>query len=122
MSKLIEEIKKIRKESLETELLKSLNKKKETPVVIQKVPVSNRFLDNKRQEDVLDSLLEYYKLKSFKSQIEDYIKDISRSEPDFYTLKLTSDFIDSLLTEYNNKNFIKLEEKKIWTHGQQRKE
>jgi hypothetical protein len=113
MSKLIEEIKKIRKESLEAELLKSLNKKKETPVVIQKVPVSNRFLDNKRQEDVLDSMLEYYKLQTFKRQVEDYIKDISRSEPDFYTLKLTSDFIDTLLTEYNDKNFIKLEEEKI---------
>jgi hypothetical protein len=113
MSKLIDEIKKIRKESLETELLKSLSKKKETPVVIQKVPVSNRFLDNKRQEDVLDSMLEYYKLKTFKGQIEDYIKDISRSEPDFYTLKLTSDFIDTLLTEFKTKNFIKLEEKKI---------
>jgi len=114
MSKLIDEIKKIRKESLETELLKSLNnKKKQTPVVIQKVPVSNRFLDNKRQEDVLDSMLEYYKIQTFKRQVEDYIKDISRSEPDFYTLKLTSDFIDTLLTEYNDKNFIKLEEKKI---------
>ena len=122
MSKLIEEIKKIRKESLETELLKSLSKKKETPVVIQKVPVSNRFLDNKRQEDVLDSMLEYYKIQTFKRQVEDYIKDISRSEPDFYTLKLTSDFIDTLLTEYNDKNFIKLEEKKIWIHGQLHKE
>ena len=118
MSKLIDEIKKIRKESLETELLKSLSKKKETPVIIQKVPVSNRFLDNKRQEDVLDSMLEYYKIQTFKRQVEDYIKDISRSEPDFYTLKLTSDFIDSLLTEFKTKNFIKLEEKKIWTHGQ----
>ena len=122
MSKLIEEIKKIRKESLETELLKSLSKKKETPVVIQKVPVSNRFLDNKRQEDVLYSMLEYYKIQTFKRQVEDYIKDISRSEPDFYTLKLTSDFIDTLLTEYNDKNFIKLEGKIIWIHGQLLKE
>ena len=122
MGKLIDEIKKIHKESLETELLKSLSKKKETPVVIQKVPVSNRFLDNKRQEDVLDSMLEYYKIQTFKRQVEDYIKDISRSEPDFYTLKLTSDFIDTLLTEYNDKNFIKLEEKKIWIHGQRHKE
>ena len=113
MSKLIDEIKKIHKESLETELLKSLSKKKETPVIIQKVPVSNRFLDNKRQEDVLDSMLEYYKLQTFKRQVEDYIKDISRNEPDFYTLKLTSDFIDTLLSEYNSKNFIKLEEKII---------
>jgi hypothetical protein len=113
MSKLIDDIKKLHKESLETELLKSLSKKKETPVVIQKVPVSNRFLDNKRQEDVLYSMLEYYKIQTFKRQVEDYIKDISRSEPDFYTLKLTSDFIDTLLTEYNDKNFIKLEEEKI---------
>jgi hypothetical protein len=48
-----------------------------------------------------------------KAQVKDFIKDISRSEPDFYTLKLTSDFIDSLLTEYNNKHQIKLEGKII---------
>lgn len=111
MNKLIDDIKKLHKESLETELLKSLSQKKETPVVVQKVPISNRFLDNKRQEDVLDSMLEHYRLHTFKRQVRDYIKDISRNEPDFYTLKLTSDFIDSLLTEYNTKNFIKLEEK-----------
>jgi len=116
MGKLIDEIKKIHKESLETELLKSLSKKKETketPVVVQKVPVSNRYLDTERQNRVLERMLEHYRLHMIKIQVKDFIKDISRSEPDFYTLKLTSDFIDSLLTEYNNKHQIKLEEKKI---------
>jgi len=113
MSKLIDDIKKLHKESLETELLKSLSKKKETPVVVQKVAVSNRYLDTERQNRVLERMLEYYRLHMIKRQVKDFIKDISRSEPDFYTLKLTSDFIDSLLTEYNNKHQIKLEGKII---------
>ena len=108
MSKLIDDIKKIHKESLETELLKSLSNKKETPFVVQKVPVSSRYLDTERQNRVLEKMLEHYRLHMIKVQVKDFIKDISRSEPDFYTLKLTSDFIDSLLTEYNNKHQIKL--------------
>ena len=108
MSKLIDDIKKIHKESLETELLKSLNNKKEKPVVVQRVSVSNRYLDTDRQNKVLEKMLEHYRLHMIKTQVKDFIKDISRSEPDFYTLKLTSDFIDSLLTEYNNKHQIKL--------------
>jgi len=113
MSKLIDDIKKIHKESLETELLKSLTNKKETPVVVQRVPVSNRYLDTDRQNKVLEKMLEHYRLHMIKAQVKYFIKDISRSEPDFYTLKLTSDFIDSLLTEYNNKHQIKLEGKII---------
>jgi len=113
MSKLIDDIKKIHKESLETELLKSLSNKKETPIAVQRVPVSNRYLDTERQNRVLEKMLEHYRLHMIKRQVKDFIKDISRSEPDFYTLKLTSDFIDSLLTEYNNKHQIKLEGKII---------
>ena len=113
MSKLIDDIKKLHKESLETELLKSLSNKKETPVVVQRVPVSNRYLDTDRQNKVLEKMLEHYRLHMIKTQVKDFIKDISRSEPDFYSLKLTSDFIDSLLTEYNNKHQIKLEGKII---------
>jgi len=113
MSKLIDDIKKLHKESLETELLKSLSNKKETPVVVQRVPVSNRYLDTDRQNKALEKMLEHYRLHMIKVQVKDFIKDISRSEPDFYTLKLTSDFIDSLLTEYNNKHQIKLEGKII---------
>jgi len=122
MSKLIDDIKKIHKESLETELLKSLSNKKETPIAVQRVPVSNRYLDTERQNRVLEKMLEHYRLHMIKRQVKDFIKDISRSEPDFYTLKLTSDFIDSLLTEYNNKHQIKLEGKIIWIHGQLHKE
>jgi hypothetical protein len=113
MSKLIDDIKKIHKESLETELLKSLSNKKDTPVVVQRIPISNRYLDTERQNRVLEKMLEHYRLNMIERQVKDFIKDISRSEPDFYTLKLTSDFIDGLLTEYNNKHQIKLEEKKI---------
>ncbi len=113
MSKLIDDIKKIRKESLEAELLKSLSNKKDTPVVVQRIPISNRYLDTERQNRVLEKMLEHYRLHMIERQVKDFIKDISRSEPDFYTLKLTSDFIDSILTEYNNKHQIKLEEKNI---------
>jgi hypothetical protein len=110
MSKLIKDI----RETLEIELLKSLNnKKKETPVVVQKVPVSNRFLDTQKQQDVLDKMLEYYRLHNFKRETREYIKNLSRSEPDYYTLKMTNDFIDQLLTEYNSRHGIKMEGKII---------
>jgi hypothetical protein len=110
MSTLIKDI----RETLEVELLKSLdNKKRETPVIIKKVPISNRFLDTQKQQDVLDKMLEYYLLYNFKYETREYIKNISRSEPDYYTLKMTNDFIDRLLSEYNSKHNIKLESKNV---------
>jgi len=46
------------RENLETELLKSLNNKnKQTPVTVQRVPISNRYLDTERQSDILDRML-----------------------------------------------------------------
>jgi hypothetical protein len=108
--KLIEDI----RENLEVELLKSLNNKnKQTPVTVQKVPVSSRFLDTQRQQDVLDRMLEHYRLQNFKRETREYIKNISRSEPDYYTLKMTSDFIDQLLSEYSRKFNIKLEQREL---------
>jgi hypothetical protein len=38
---------------------------------------------------------------------------MSRSEPDYYTLKMTKDFIEQLLTEYNSRHGIKKEGKII---------
>jgi hypothetical protein len=101
------------KETLEIELLKSLSNKKKEPVIVKKVPVSNRFLDTQRQEDVLDRMLEHYRLQNYKRETREYIKNISRSEPDYYTLKMTSDFIDQLLSEYSHKFNIKLEQREI---------
>jgi hypothetical protein len=101
------------KETLEIELLKSLSNKKKEPVIVKKVPVSNRFLDTQRQEDVLDRMLEHYRLQNYKRETREYIKNISRSEPDYYTLKMTSDFIDQLLSEYSRKFNIKLEQREI---------
>jgi hypothetical protein len=96
------------KENLETELLKTLNNKQQTPVVVQKV-ISNRYLDTQKQEDVLDHMLDYYRLHNFKRETKEYIKNISRSEPDYYTLRMTNNFIDSLLTEYNIQHNIREE-------------
>ena len=96
------------RENLEAELLKTLNNNKKTPVVIQKV-ISNRYLDTQKQVDVLDHMLDYYRLHNFKRETREYIKNISRSEPDYYTLRMTNNFIDSLLTEYNIQHNIREE-------------
>jgi hypothetical protein len=98
------------RENLEAELLKTLNNnKKKTPVIVQKVSVSNKYLDTQKQEDVLEHMLDYYRLHNFKRETKEYIKNISRSEPDYYTLHMTNNFIDSLLTEYNIQHNIREE-------------
>ena len=92
------------RENLEAELLKSLNNKnKQTPVTVQKVPVSSRFLDTQRQEDVLYKMLQHYRLFDLKYEVSDFIKSISRYEPDYYTVKITSDFIDRIITKFKEK-------------------
>jgi hypothetical protein len=97
------------RENLEAELLKTLNNNKKTPVIVQKVSVSNKYLDTQKQEDVLEHMLDYYRLHNFKRETKEYIKNISRSEPDYYTLRMTNNFIDSLLTEYNIQHNIREE-------------
>ena len=99
------------RESLESELLKSLNNKtKQTPVTVQKVPISNRYLDTERQSDILDRMLENYRLYKLKDDVRDFIKSISRYEPDYHTYQLTNRFIDSVITMYKETHQLKLDE------------
>ena len=81
------------RENLEAELLKSLNNKnKQTPVTVQKVPVSSRFLDTQRQEDALYKMLQHYRLFDLKYEV--------------------SDFIDRIITKFKEKHTLKLDENK----------
>jgi hypothetical protein len=101
------------RENLEAELLKSLNNKnKQTPVTVQKVPISNRYLDTERQSEILDRMLESYRLYKLKEDVRDFIKSISRYEPDYYTIKITSDFIDRIITKFKENHTLKLDENK----------
>ena len=101
------------RENLETELLKSLNNKnKQTPVTFQKVPISNRYLDTERQSDILDRMLESYRLYKLKEDVRDFIKYISRYEPDYHTYQITSRFIDRVITMYKETHQLKLDEMK----------
>lgn len=101
------------RENLETELLKSLNNKnKQTPVTVQKVPISNRYLDTQRQSDILDRMLENYRLYKLKDDVRDFIKSISRYEPDYHTYQLTNRFIDNVITMYKETHQIKIDENK----------
>ena len=101
------------RENLETELLKSLNNKsKQTPVTVQKVPISNRYLDTERQSDILDRMLESYRLYKLKEDVRDFIKSISRYEPDYHTYQMTSRFIDRVITMYKETHQLKLDETK----------
>jgi Lhr-like helicase len=62
------------RENLEIELLKSLNNKnKQTPVTVQKVRISNRYLDTERQSEILDRMLESYRLYKLKEDVRDFI-------------------------------------------------
>jgi hypothetical protein len=101
------------RENLEAELLKSLNNKnKQTPVTVQKVPISNRYLDTQRQSDILDRMLENYRLYKLKDDVRDFIKSISRYEPDYHTYQLTNRFIDNVITMYKETHQLKLDETK----------
>ena len=101
------------RENLETELLKSLNNKnKQTSVTVQKVPISNRYLDTERQSDILDRMLENYRLYKLKDDVRDFIKSISRYEPDYHTYQLTNRFIDNVITMYKETHQLRLDEKK----------
>ena len=101
------------RENLEAELLKSLNNKnKQTPVTVQKVPISNRYLDTQRQSDILDRMFENYRLYKLKDDVRDFIKSISRYEPDYHTYQLTNRFIDNVITMYKETHQLKLDETK----------
>jgi hypothetical protein len=57
-------------------------------------------------------MLENYRLYKLKNDVRDFIKSISRYEPDYHTYQLTSRFIDSVITMYKETHQIKIDENK----------
>jgi hypothetical protein len=57
-------------------------------------------------------MLESYRLYKLKEDVRDFIKSISRYEPDYHTYQLTSRFIDRVITMYKETHQLKLDEKK----------
>ena len=109
--------KRLQQESIEQELLKQLNKKKSsTPntdiYTVKKDTYTSKFLDTDRQSDILDRMLENYRLYKLKDDVRDFIKSISRYEPDYHTYQLTSRFIDRVITMYKETHQLKLDEMK----------
>ena len=109
--------KRLQQESIEQELLKQLNKKKSsTPntdiYTVKKDTYTSKFLDTDRQSDILDRMLENYRLYKLKDDVRDFIKSISRYEPDYHTYQLTSRFIDRVITMYKETHQIKIDENK----------
>jgi len=109
--------KRLQQESIEQELLKQLNKKKSsTPntdiYTVKKDTYTSKFLDTDRQSDILDKMLENYRLYKLKDDVRDFIKSISRYEPDYHTYQLTSRFIDRVITMYKETHQIKIDENK----------
>ena len=76
------------------------------------VPTHQLQNDTQRQEDVLYKMLQHYRLFDLKYEVSDFIKSISRYEPDYYTIKITSDFIDRIITKFKENHTLKLDENK----------
>jgi hypothetical protein len=57
-------------------------------------------------------MLESYRLYKLKEDVRDFIKSISRYEPDYHTYQITSRFIDRFITMYKETHQLKLDEKK----------
>jgi hypothetical protein len=109
--------KRLKESSLEQELLKKLDKKKSSLpntdiYTVKKDNYTSKFLDTNRQSDILDRMLENYRLYKLKNDVRDFIKSISRYEPDYHTYQLTSRFIDSVITMYKETHQIKIDENK----------
>jgi hypothetical protein len=107
----------LKESSLEQELLKKLDKRKSSLpntdiYTVKKDTYTSKFLDTDRQSDILDRMLENYRLYKLKDSVRDFIKSISRYEPDYHTYQLTSRFIDSVITMYKETHQIKIEENK----------
>ena len=83
---LIERDKRLKQESLEQELLKQLDKKKSASTdiyTVKKDTHTTRYLDTQRQQDALEKMLQHYRLYNFDLEVKEYIKSISRYEPDY---------------------------------------
>ena len=107
----------LKESSLEQELLKKLDKRKSSLpntdiYTVKKDNYTSKFLDTDRQSDILDRMLENYRLYKLKDDVRDFIKSISRYEPDYHTYQLTSRFIDRVITMYKETHQIKIDENK----------
>lgn len=107
----------LKESSLEQELLKKLDKRKSSLpntdiYTVKKDTYTSKFLDTDRQSDILDRMLENYRLYKLKDDVRDFIKSISRYEPDYHTYQLTSRFIDRVITMYKETHQIKIDENK----------
>ena len=107
----------LKESSLEQELLKKLDKRKSSLpntdiYTVKKDTYTSKFLDTDRQSDILDRMLENYRLYKSKDDVRDFIKSISRYEPDYHTYQLTSRFIDRIITMYKETHQIKIDENK----------
>jgi len=111
----IERDKRLKQESLEQELLKQLDKKKSASTdlyTVKKDVYTTRYLDTQRQQDALDKMLQHYRLYKFEFEVKDFIKSLSRYEPDYYSIKITAEFIDKIITKYCETHRYKLDESK----------
>jgi mannosyltransferase OCH1-like enzyme len=111
----IERDKRLKQESLEQELLKQLDKKKSASTdlyTVKKDVYTTRFLDTQRQQDALEKMLQHYRLYNFDTEVREFIKSLSRYEPDYYSIKITSEFIDRIITKYCETHRYKLDESK----------
>lgn len=109
--------KRLKESTLEQELLKKLDKRKSSLpntdiYTVKKDTYTSKFLDTDRQSDILDRMLENYRLYKLKDDVRDFIKSISRYEPDYHTYQLTSRFIDRVITMYKETHQIKIDENK----------
>jgi hypothetical protein len=105
----------LKESSLEQELLKKLDKRKSSLpnteiYTVKKDTYTSKFLDTDRQSDILDRMLENYRLYKLKDDVRDFIKSISRYEPDCHTYQLTSRFIDRVIAMYKETHQIKIDE------------
>jgi hypothetical protein len=57
-------------------------------------------------------MLIHYRLYNFDIEVKEFIKSLSRYEPDYYSIKITSEFIDRIITKYCETHRYKLDESK----------
>jgi len=98
------------KEDTEKELIDKLiaqnidKKKSNVNIFAAKKDVHTRLVtDTDRELEILDKKLESYRIFELKSEVRDYIKDISRYELDYYSVKRTREFIDRIIEKFIEK-------------------
>jgi len=98
------------KEDSEKELIDKLiaqnidKKKSNVNIFAAKKDVHTRLVtDTDRELEILDKKLESYRIFELKSEVRDFIKDISRYECDYYSVKRTREFIDRIIEKFIEK-------------------